>query len=416
MSNPVAEIEALLQKRQVKKAERLIARGLRASLPNMDQARLLLLRARTRLLNGRPEGAIDDLSLAREISGADYEKPDTLTLVADCYFARFELSPAGFVDRADAALAQQTYQQVIERFPDYEDLGWVYYQLGRVMLTDTKIESAVDALQKALLAPSHVPALTAYCYERLGFVAFYEQRDQRQALVFLSKAVDTYPADEDPAWLAQVHILRSRILRENHQHEPALVEAQHALRLTAQRRPTLRDGYAEALLTTGELLSRMRAREEEVIEHLSQFLQVSRKPLGTDVTWSRVSEMLADAYLSTGQYEKAINAYRAALHYNPFHPWNISVYFRIAQAHYRQGNYTQALTVVREALDAAHADGQDVDHKLYTLYANAFFALGQYANAVEAYELALQTAATNTEILDKLKTYHQTALDRLNQA
>jgi cytochrome c-type biogenesis protein CcmH/NrfG len=46
---------------------------------------------------------------------------------------------------------------------------------------------------------------------------------------------------------------------------------------------------------------------------------------------------------------------------------------------------------------------------VYDVLGNAHFALKRYAEAVEAYRIALQIAPPNAENVDKIKTYYQFA-------
>src|SRR5688500_18908305 len=110
MQNQLQAIEALLKKREVKKAEMIIAKVLRTQLLPHEQAAILICRARTRLLNGRPEAAIDDLFKARSLSPELFEEASTLELLADCHFACFELSSVGFTDRNDTHQATSLYE------------------------------------------------------------------------------------------------------------------------------------------------------------------------------------------------------------------------------------------------------------------------------------------------------------------
>ncbi|MBI5669865.1 MAG: hypothetical protein HZC41_17855 [Chloroflexi bacterium] len=189
MHEKLNQVDALLARGDLKKVEVLIARALRARLPADDQAALLLRRARVRLLSARPEDALEDLTAVHALLGEAFETPQNHELLADCFFARFELASVGFADRSFLLQAQQTYEQIVQRFPRYGNLGWVYYQLGRIAMASRQIDQAVNHFQQALLSPSHVNVLTAYCYERLGFIAFYEWRDLDQALGFLNRAV-----------------------------------------------------------------------------------------------------------------------------------------------------------------------------------------------------------------------------------
>jgi tetratricopeptide (TPR) repeat protein len=411
MQEQLKTIEDLLAKRDIKKAEVALAKLLRSELTAPDRASILILRARARLLSARPADAIADLQEARSLEVLDFSTPELLELHADTHFARFELASVGFADRNDATEAQNTYRQAVEQFPDYPNIGWLHYQLGRVLLTANQVEEALDCFQKALLSISHVGALTAYCYERLGFVAFYEQRNLNQAIGFLNRSADTYPVGENRAWLVPLHLLRSRVLRDMHKHEQAIQAAELALSIATQLEN--RQALAEALFTTAELMQDIEGREREVINLLQQFTQTSKKPLGVDVTWSRAHEMLADAYFKQGQYDSAITAYQSALQYNPYHPWEISLYYRMACSYYQQRDYENSIKAVNRIFEAAKEEGQQVsDYRVYDVLGNAQFALGKYDKAVEAYHTALEIAPPNAQNVEKIRKYYETATQR----
>src|SRR5215216_1410086 len=129
--NVEPNVDELLNKRDIKRAEVLIARYLRAELSAPEHARLLISRARARLLSARIDDALEDLNHARELMLDEFETPLTLELLADCHFARFELASVGFTDRSDTAQALATYERILESFPKYSNRGWIYYQRGR---------------------------------------------------------------------------------------------------------------------------------------------------------------------------------------------------------------------------------------------------------------------------------------------
>jgi len=402
--------EDLLARRDVKKAEVAIARALRNAATPEERAKILTLRARARLLSARPDDALDDLNTVQTLRPETAGAPDHLELTADCYLARFELATVGFADRNDTAQALALYQRIVEQYPQYENLGWVRYQMGRAYLTDNRVTDAIEAFHDALFAPSHVAALTAYCFERLAFVHFYETRDLFRALAFINKAVDTYPMQEDRRWLVQVHILRSRILRDAGRHDQGLKAAEDALLAASANGGENKLSLAEAHLTTGELLHEMENRERDVIAHLQQFLQLSRKPLGVDVTWSRVYEMLGDAYFKAAQYSAAASAYQNALQFNPYHPWELSLLYRIGRCYYQNGDYERSIQTIRQMLDVAARDGQPVsDYRVYEMLGNAYYALSRYDEATEAYEIALSLAPANGANLENLQTYYKLA-------
>jgi tetratricopeptide (TPR) repeat protein len=409
MEDQLKAIRENLDKRDVRKAEVLIARLLRRGLNNQQRAHVLFHRARARLLSARPDEAIDDLQAVRAADSA-FEEPAVLELIGDCYFSRFELATVGFADRTDTLQAEQIYREIVHRFPDYQNLGWVYYQLGCVLATQMSIEQAIACFQQALLSPSHLAPLTAFCYERLGYISFYELRDLNKALAFLNKAVDTYPSQENRTWLVQVHLLRSRVLRERRSYDLALRAADAAIVVAMEGGAENKSGLAEALLTAGEFLSEIGGRDKEVIEHFQHFLQTAKKPLGVDVTWARVHEMLGDAHLRLGQFESAIAAYQSVLQYNPDYPWEVSLYYRMARGYYQQQAYDKAIEAIQRMLNTAKSEGQTVsDYRVYDVLGNAQFALKHYAKAAEAYEMALQIAPPNAEEIDKIRRYCQYA-------
>jgi tetratricopeptide (TPR) repeat protein len=399
----------LLARREVKKAEIAIAKALRAAVASEDRADCLILRARARLMSARPDDALDDIRAAIALGRIREENPYLIELEADAYLARFELATVGFADRNDVVQARNLYQDLLDNYPHYDNLGWICYQMGRVLLTDNKISESAQFFHDGLFNASTNPALTAYCYERLAFANFYEARDIHKAFVFINKAIDTYPVSEDRRWLAQVHVLRSRIMRDMGRPVQALQAAETALQVAASNGTgnDNKTNLAEAYLTTGELLFEMEGRERDVITYLQQFTQLSRKPLGVDVTWSRVHEMLGDSYFRTGQYTTAANAYLGALQYNPYHPWETSLHYRIARCHYQQGDYERTIQALQKMMDVAKADEQPVtDYRVFDVLGNAYYALGRYQDALEAYRQALQMAPPNAANLDKIRTYH----------
>ena len=405
MQDHLKVVSDLLARDEVKKAEVALARYLRGELDTAHRANALIFRAKIRLRNARPDDAIDDLMTSQALMPTSFKQPEMIELLGDCYLARFELSSVGFADRDDTAKAQSYYELILNNHPDYMNRGWLHYQLGRIMLSNNVVDSAASHFQQALLTPSSVSALTAYCYERLGFIAFYESRELNTAKGFLDKAIITYPAAEPRTWLVQAYILHSRILRERREYLSAIEAAEAALDI-ASNNPNNTSGMTEALLMLAELLSSLENRTRDVINHLQRFLQTSKKPLGVDVTWSRVYEMLGDAYFKLGQYIDASETYETALHYNPYHPWEQSLYYRIARSYYQQNAYTEAIEAVERLMAAANADDEAIrDYRVYDVLGNAQFALGHYPEARQSYQNALQVAPSGTEGLEKIEQY-----------
>ncbi len=406
MSDQLHHIDALLNAHEVKKAEVAIARLLRADPSADTRTHLLLRRARARLIGHHPDDALEDILAARALQPEEADTPETLALLGDIYFGRFELSPVGFTERNDANKALELYHQIIKTAPDYDNIGWVYYQKGRVLLTADRTGEAIACLQEALLQPSQVTALTAFCYERLGFIHLFERRDPSAALSFLDRAAVTYPPSEPESWLGQLHILRSRALREQGEYTEALEAAEKALHVMAKLGSEMRDGQQDAHLAASEILVRLPGREAEAAEHLQQFLQLGKKPLGVDVTWSRVNELLGDMLFRIERYEAAIEAYNNALAFNPYHPWETTIYYQIARGYYHLRAYEKTIATAELIVQAVAEENEELsDYRVYHLLGNAHFALEAYQSAVEAYQKAVDLAPPQADDRDKIQTY-----------
>jgi tetratricopeptide (TPR) repeat protein len=402
------QIDHLLAAQDIKRAEFQIARLLRDNplLTGTEQAQLILRRARARMLAERPEEALEDMRIARSLAPELFSQPETLELEADIRFSRFELAPVGFADRADARTALTNYAQIAAAFPAYANMGWIDYQWGRILLSEDNVDQAADKFQEALLKPTTLTTLTALCYERLGFIQLVDRRDPAGALAFFSRAVNTYPPDAPPSWLVRLHLLRSRAYREQNQFSEALAAAQTALSRIDPAEPDYRTVLTDTHLTLGEIMAKIPGQEAAAAEHLLMFLSTSRKPQGVDVTWSRVNETLGELRFRLERYDQAIEAYHSALSFNPYHPWEITLYYQIARSHYRLREYEKTITAIDHMSQLAQADDQPItDYRVYNLLANAHFALEDYAEAASAYQHAIAVAPPNAENLDKMQTY-----------
>lgn len=332
-----------------------------------------------------------------------------LELWGDAHFSRFELASVGFADRIDTSRAQQAYDQILSQNPNYSNIGWIRYQQGRIYLTQNNAMRAEECFHDALVSPSHVRYLTAYCYERLGFIAFYESRDIKRALAFFDRATDTYPHGEDSYWLVQINILRSRVYNAAGQTDSALKSAEVALKL-ASNSHTEKGSLSEAILNITELLSSIQGYDRQALAYLEQFTQQTKRPPGADVTWSRVYEMRGNAHFSLGQYDNAISDYMTSLQFNPDHPWELSLYQQIARCQYKKRAYSEAIDSINHLLNVAKQDGLDVeDFRVYELLGGALFALKRYYEATQAYEFALNIVPPNTDYSHQIRSYYNMA-------
>src|SRR5258708_15614891 len=381
----LTQIDQWLEAGDPKRAEAQIARMLRSDCSASERAELLLRRARTRVLTSRPDEAIEDLQTLHALTPDLWEQAEVQELLGDAYFSRFELAPVGFAERSDAIRAKALYEGITVRDPNYANLGWVMYQWGRVLLTEDKVEQAIEKFTEALVKPSTVPRLTALCYERLGFIHLVEKRDAATALSFFSRAVTTYPSGETAGWMMRLHLLRSRALREQNRFDEALQAAQAALQAVSPWERDYRAVLTDAHLAVGEMLASMPGRAREAADHLVQYLQHSRRPQGLDVTRSRIHETLGELSFRLERYDQAITAYHTALTFNPYHPWEISLQYQIARSHFRLREYEKAIAAIEHMLKLAEADQQPItDYGVSGALGTAHFPLDPYSTPLIA--------------------------------
>jgi tetratricopeptide (TPR) repeat protein len=380
------EIEASIQARDAKRGEVLIAKLLKTELIPQDREQCYLYRARLRLIASRANDAVEDI-LSLSASGT-FLQPQTQEILADAYLQRFEQSSTGFADKQDLTQARQIYLAILEQYPFYANKGWVLYQLGRIHLIGGENQQAETLFRNAIFQPSNFVALVAYCFERLAFVAFYESHQRWEASVYIDKAIATYPAQEPPEWLVQAYLLRSRILQTLDMNE-AIRSAQKAVGLASQN-PSEKALQAESLFVLADVLSKSSHTARDVIEAVQQFLQLGKAPVGVDVTWSRAYEMLGDALFSAGRYEQAIEAYQNVLQFNPYHPWEETVYYRISKGYHLLGQHQKALNVLSKALN--HSE-KITEAYVYELASSIYHALGQREQA-ERYSKKAQQGNT----------------------
>ncbi|HEX3050990.1 MAG TPA: tetratricopeptide repeat protein [Aggregatilineaceae bacterium] len=387
----IETVDRYLDVGDLKRAEILIARLLRASAQDSeDQAQVLLRRSRVRLLSEKPDEALNDLQACLTMQPWLADQPQVMELQADISFARFELAPVGFADRANADRALACYDLLIRQYPEYANLGWLLYQKGRVLISADQTEEAVTAFRQALEKPSHIVALPALCYERLGFVELFDYRNPVSALAYFTQAAQLYPSGENAGWLVQLHILRSRALREQRRYTEALVVARQAHAIIDMSAPDYHRTLAEAYLAIGEALAHIPGRDEDAIEYLVQFLLISRRPLGVDVTWSQVYETIAGLSFRLERYEQALASYLHTLAFNPYHPLAATLFYQIARCYYRIGSYKKVVETIDQMQHLALADNAPIrDHRVYNVLGNAWFSLRKYQQAAEAYEQAL---------------------------
>lgn len=408
VAKDLTQIKELIKRQDLKRADMLVSKLLRSAIPAEAVPSAIMCKAEVRLLQGRADDVITLIKELDEYIDNPISYIKAQEMLADAHLMRYENAHAGFANRNDLTIAMSVYENILDICPRYENSGWIHYQRGRIFLAQNETQQAQQALRQALFSASILATLTAYCFERLAFIAHYEDRDYYQAGVLLDKALHTYPEHANPDWLARLYLMRSRVLRNisvREAEKSALDGLKIARQLASQPISIDKMLVGEALFSLAELLCGEPKRQKDVVTYLQEFFQTQRTPLGVDVTWSRAYEMLGNAHLQLGDYDSAIRAYESVLLFNPDYPWLESLYLCVSRAKLGLGNYEGVIQTIDTLLKQAESDNHAVsDYRVFLLQADAYKELAQHVQMREAVMKAVEIA--HVDLVDEIKNQY----------
>lgn len=369
--------------------------------PNtLDHPEVILLRARYAYLTHDYTECIHLLTPIADTS------PLALDLIASAYFARYQTAPIGHARRSDADHALKYYHLLINTYPKFDDIAWAHYHMGMVLNTLDQKESACACFRNSLNLPAKNNLIKSYAYERLADYEFYVQRDFKQAFHLLDLALAVHSQPQDTRWTIDAYLFRARIQQVLKQPDETFQSIETAIQ---HARAYFRDDtteLAEILFVSAELLAQVEVYEEQSARYMEEYLRLRPKPDGIDVSWSRGNEIIANVRFAEGHYEEALNAYRATLEYNPYHPWHLNIYYQIALCYYQQAKYQKSIDTIQQLLNIAHRDNIIMsDYRVYDVLGSAQFALGNFREASESYREALNLTPPQPNVIDKIKLY-----------
>ena len=106
--------------------------------------------------------------------------------------------------------------------------------------------------------------------------------------------------------------------------------------------------------------------------------------INLDLTYA-ICFNLANAYYHNQQYEDAINTYQLIVK-NKQYPQSGRLRVNMGNIYYEQKKYPQAIKMYRMALDQIPSTGKELKFRIFRNIGNAFIKLGQFQDAVEAFE------------------------------
>lgn len=197
----ISEVKALIDARQIDRAEKIVVDEMMASPRDADWITLL---AEVRLGQNRTREALKLLDDANQIAGVTASREMLISLAQ---------SQAGHMDRAEAPL-----RSAIELDPDN---ATAHYFLSRLLYTDNRFDEAiVEGNKTVALTPSFVRA-----YENLG-LCYEGERRLEDAERNYRKAIDLESTSDGKTEWPMLD-LAAMLVHENRQAEakPLLVQA-----------------------------------------------------------------------------------------------------------------------------------------------------------------------------------------------
>lgn len=389
-------LKTSLEKGDLRRAQQIIGK-----LPSvmLEQAEVVFLQAKYAYLN-------QDYTSCIRLLKPVVTDADAFSLLASAHFSRYQHAPIGHARRADAEQALKYYHALITRYPKFDNIAWVYYQMGLVLNALNEQDSACACFRNSLNMPSEDSAVKSYAYERLAHYEFYVRRDFKQAYNLLDLALAVYTSQPNKRWLIEAYLFKARIQQVLKQPEGTYQSVEKAIQhaLTHFRNDTTE--LSEILFASAELLTQIENHEKQSAKYMEEYLRIRPKPDGIDVSWSRANEIIANVRFAEGLYEESLNAYRATLEYNPYHPWHLNINYQIALCHYQQGQYQQTIDTIQHLLETAHRDSTIIsDYRVYDVLGSAQFALSKFKEASESYRQALDLTPPQPNVIDKIKLY-----------
>jgi len=223
------------------------------------------------------------------------------------------------------------------------------------------IIAAVAASCGARVSEENIRASDRY-YDA-AYVAWYEERDNLEAIRHLTRSVEANPGNDRAHYLlgtlrlgrgeldeAEIHLREALRYREEEDTPSALAEAQNSLGVLLIHKKS----YSEAVV-------HLEAASREVL---------NREP------WLAMGN-LGWAYIEMGEYEKAVETLRRALFDQP----RFCVgHFRLGQAYYLKGEYEKARASLAAAV-RTEEDGCAELQEAHQLLGMTYLRIGREAEA-----------------------------------
>jgi intraflagellar transport protein 88 len=154
------------------------------------------------------------------------------------------------------------------------------------------------------------------------------------------------------------------------------------------------EASADAVVAKDMLRALEKAKEAGKAERaLCKFREGNNlsEQINLDLTYA-ICFNLANAYYHNKMYEEALNTYQLIVKNKQYtHSGRLRV--NMGNIYYEQKKYPQAIKMYRMALDQIPSTGKELRYRIFRNIGNSFVRLGQFQDAIEAYESVMNGSA-----------------------
>lgn len=266
---------------------------------------------------------------------------------------------------AQLYMAQENFKEAIKLLENYiaksEIVGGNhYFTLGSVYYQDGQLNKALPNVDKAIQMFEESDRQVKESWYQYQYALYFEKEDYKKVISILEKMVRLYPKMQTWKVLAQVYGAEGRNGDQRHAYNTIYamgglteekqllvlaslyLEAEYPVRAAHILEKGLKDGIIEDTSKNLETLGVAWSLARENEKSIPVMVQAAEKSNDGEL-WARISRI----YLSSDEYENAVNAGKQALNRSLKKP--ADVHMTLGMAYFNQEKYDTALGSFREA-------------------------------------------------------------------
>ncbi|MGM9804170.1 MAG: tetratricopeptide repeat protein [Muribaculaceae bacterium] len=319
---------------------------------------------------------------------------------------------------AEAYASNGDFQNAINAYDSLEAAqGKLLTLTSRKISVYMALHDSVNAIKECASLLATAPKNVQYNLLMSRLYATYDMRDS--ALAYIDRAQASDP-DNGGIFLARAQFYNS--IGDTVNYDKQVYNALISKNLDVESKLNVLFDYSRDMVQNRDsserannlfkVLIEEHPHEKKIHELFSQYLWVrgDYKTAGEQLSYALDVDpasadnwrMLMGCYLMTEQYEKAIEAGKNAIKYNPD---NIELYKYIAPAYQQIGEYENALEVYDKAIEVVDSADYESLSDLTTGRGDVYYLMKDSAQAFECYEQALKLNPNNVPAMNNYAYY-----------